>query len=155
MSDKICKKANCTSFNSNKHCDDCKYNNLSSIGDGYFEVTPPKVKKSKEPEIKETVEKKEKVKKEKFKKEKFKKERHPIPTEDDLNEVKEYWMIHAGHITSTVYRSTFVYDNYEDAKQDCMKLAMIAPNKRFYILKTCATYISKVKDSVLEAQEMK
>jgi len=145
MSEKLCKKTNCITFKSGKDCDSCKYNNPSNVGDDYFEVTPPKEKKDKEPEVKIIVEKKEK----------FKKDRHPIPTEDDLNEIKEYWMIHAGHITSTVDRSTFVYDNYEDAKRDCMKLSMIAPNKRFYILKTCATYISKVKDMVLEAKDMK
>jgi len=77
------------------------------------------------------------------------KEKHPIPSEEEINEIKQYWMIHRGHKTSSELASKKVYEDFKECEQDAIKLAISFPNQTFYILQTHSYFINKVKDAVL------
>jgi AmiR/NasT family two-component response regulator len=83
--------------------------------------------------------------------------RHTINTEEELNEVKTYYMIHKGHHSSLKQAAVKIYpeEEFEKMKSDIMMLAINNPNQRYYWLKTQGSFINKVKDSVLEATEDK
>jgi hypothetical protein len=82
------------------------------------------------------------------------KDHHPIPTEEDLNEVKTFWMIHQGHTSNPREKSQYVYEDYDKAKQDIIKLILSNPNKRYYLLKSTETFIGKAKDVVIEGKNI-
>ena len=83
--------------------------------------------------------------------------RHTLNTEEEINEVKTFYMVHKGHVSSLKQAAVKVYpeEEFEKMKQDLMMLAMNNPNQRYYWLKTQGSIIGKAKDVILEATENK
>jgi hypothetical protein len=78
-----------------------------------------------------------------------------IPTEEELSEVKIFWMIHRSHTSKIKYASVQCFENETECSQEIMRLSLKNPNKRYYKLKSEMSMINKVKDAVLEAVEIK
>lgn len=82
---------------------------------------------------------------------------HKIRTDEEIDEVKTFYMIHCGHKSGKRFESIKVYteEEFDKMKEDLMKLALDNPNKRYYYLKTQGSFINRVKDAVLKADEEK
>jgi hypothetical protein len=77
-----------------------------------------------------------------------------IPTEEELSEVKTYFMIHQGHVSKQKHASFKCYEIESECDQELIRLSLKDPNKRFYKLKTIQSMINKVKDAVIETSKM-
>ena len=77
---------------------------------------------------------------------------HEIRTDEQIDEVKTFYMIHGGHKSGQKYASIKVYteEEFDKMKEDLMKLAIDNPNKRYYYLKTQGSIINRVENAVIK-----
>lgn len=82
---------------------------------------------------------------------------HKIRTDEEIDEVKTFYMVHCGHKSGKKYASIKVYteEEYDKVKEDLMKLALDNPNRRYYYLKTEGSIINRVENAVIKVDQIK
>ena len=77
---------------------------------------------------------------------------HEIRTDEEIDEVVPFYMVHCGHKSGQKYASIKVYkeDEFDKMKEDLMKLALDNPNRRYYYLKTQGSIINRVENAVIK-----